>query len=614
MPKHFHIQDPSQEIGLLQRRIIIMGAILLVIMGIIIVRLSILQLVQHHRYTTLSEQNQLNLVPLAPNRGLIYDRNGVLLAENLPVFSLEIIPDKVHDLPNTIQALTDLVTLSDEDIQQFYKQLKQQHRFDAIPLKLQLTPGEAARFAVNQYRFPGVIVNARLLRNYPLGQAMVNVLGYVGRINAHELQQIDNSNYRTTHYIGKLGIEKFYEPQLHGQAGYERAETDANGRTVRILDRTAPIPGNNLYLTIDSRLQIAAHMALGQHRGAVVAIQPATGQILALASHPAYNPNLFVTGISQRDYDGLRHSPDQPLFNRAIRGQYPPGSLVKPIYALKGLANHTITPRSRMYDKGWYQLPNSSHRFRGWNPRGLGWLNVTSAIEQSSDPFFYDLARKMGIETMQTILHDFGFGKLTEIDMGEERAGIVPGPAWKRANKGKGWYPGDTIITGIGQGSLLVTPLQMASATATLAMHGKRFTPYLVLKQQTSNLQDNYTTPIAKETIILPDKVWQVVIHAMRKVITGAQGTGFRFGKPRYTVAAKTGTSQLFTVKQNEKYADLNVPERLRDHSTFIAFAPIKQPEIAIAVIVENDPSAPNVARKVMDNYFKYVKQPQGTT
>ncbi len=604
MPNYFNINDHAQEMSLFQRRLCITCLLLVLAIIMIIARLYLLQLVEHRRYTTLSEQNQLDLVPLAPNRGLIYDRNGVLLAENLPVFSLEIIPDKVTHLDDTINALKQLITITDDDIQQFHKQMKQQRRFDAIPLKLQLTPSDVAVFSVNQHRFPGIAINARLLRYYPLGKTMVNVLGYIGRINANELRQLDSGNYRATHYVGKLGIEKYYEAQLHGQVGYERVEKDVSGRSVRVLDHRLPTPGNNLYLTIDSRLQIAADMALGKHRGAVVAIQPTTGQVLALVSRPAYDPNLFVKGIKQQVYDHLRQSPDQPLFNRAVRGLYPPGSIVKPMYTLTALGNHIITPQWQVYDKGWYQLPNSSHRFRNWNQDGLGWMNANNALVQSSDVFFYVLARKLGIERMQTILQAFGFGALTHIDIGEELAGIVPDPAWKRAHKGKPWYPGDTLITGIGQGSLIVTPLQMASASATLAMRGKRFKPYLVLKQQTPNLQDHYATPLAQPAVQLPNDAWSHVTRAMQQVITSAQGTGFRFGHPRYSVAAKTGTAQLFTIKQNENYDDLNVPERLRDHSTFIAFAPVKQPEIAIAVIVENSPMAPNVARKVMDTYL----------
>ncbi|MCD6055158.1 MAG: mrdA [Gammaproteobacteria bacterium] len=604
MAKRIILKDLNQELRLFQRRILIVGFLLLLGVLLIIARLCILQWFQHERYTTLSNENQLTIIPIPPNRGLIYDRNGVLLAENLPVFSLELIPDKVANLQKTLRELREFIQISDNDVAQFQKQIKQQRRFEKVALKSQLTSQEVAQFYVNQYRFPGVLINAELLRYYPLGEVMVSALGYVGRINTADLQTLDISNYSGTNYIGKLGIEKSYENILHGQVGNEQVETDASGRIIRIMNRSSPVPGNNLYLTIDSQLQMAAVAALGDHRGAVVAIEPATGQVLALVSQPAYDPNLFVTGISQKDFDALNKSLDQPLFNRAIRGQYPPGSIVKPFYALTALNQNLISTEWHVYDKGWFMLPNSTHRYRGYKKEGLGSVNVRQAIAQSSDIFFYELSRKIGIEGMSNILNAFGFGKDTGIELREELPGLVPTPAWKRANKGSAWYPGDTIITGIGQGFLLVTPLQMASAVAALSMRGNRYHPYLLLKQETSRLTE-YNKLLKPETKVNASAIaWETVIGGMEDVISSPQGTGYRFGKPPYSVAAKTGTAQVFSIKQNENYKDLKIPERLRDHSTFIAFAPVEDPKIAIAVIVENSPDAAKVARKVIDTYL----------
>lgn len=602
--KSIATENNTAEAQLFTRRIWVVAILLLLLLMGIVVRLFILQVCEHSRYTTLSKQNQLSFIPIPPNRGLIYDRNGVLLAENLPVFSLDLIPDKIPHVDETIQALSQLINISDDDIKAFHTQFAQHHRFDEIPLKLKLTPSEVATFYVNQYRFPGVLIKARLLRYYPLGDAMVDVLGYVGRINAKELRQVDPTNYSDTNYIGKLGIEKQYEATLHGTVGIEQIETDASGRLVRTLDHRPPIPGNDLYLTIDSQLQIAAKMALGRHRGAVVALDPNTGQVLAMVSNPAYDPNLFVNGISQKRYQQLHDSPDQPLFNRAIRGRYPPGSIVKPFYALMGLSQKTITPDTRVYDKGWYQLPNSTHHYRGWKRDGLGWLNLHSAIVQSSDPYFYELAYKLGIKHLDAILEAMGFGEQTHLDIGEELPGVVPSPAWKRAYRGKPWYPGDTVITGIGQGFLLVTPIQMASAVGTLATRGDRFKPYLLLKQQSPDKQDHVTEPVLSESVVLDDEIWSVVIKAMEGVANDPNGTGFRFGQAPYQAAIKTGTAQVFSIKQDQTYNASQVPERLRDHSTFIAFAPVKHPKIALAVVVENSPDAPNVARKIMDSYL----------
>ncbi len=609
MARRLTLKDPQQEQRLFTRRVIIAIIGVCILSFLLSLRLAYLQLDQTKLYTTLSNENQLNLVPIAPNRGLIYDRNGVLLAENLPVFSLEVIPDKVVDLNKMIAALQAVVKISPEEIQAFHKQLKQRRRFEEIPLRLRLTPAEVARFYVNQYRFPGVVVNARLLRYYPLGSAMVNVLGYVGRINERELLHVNRTNYSATNYIGKVGIEKYYEKQLHGTVGYEQVETDASGRIVRVLQRTPPIPGDNLHLTIDSGLQIVAEEALAGHRGAVVAIQPKTGQILSLVSNPSYDPNPFVTGISHKAFQTLQSSPDQPLYNRAIRGQYPLGSTIKPFLALEGLATNTVTPKTRIFDKGYFQLNDHTRRYRDWKKGGHGWINIDNAIIQSCDTYFYELSLKLGINRIGKIMREFGFGSATGIDMGEELPGLVPSPEWKLKTLGAHWYAGDTINSVIGQGYMLATPLQLASATATLAMHGERFRPYILSKASLPGGISIDQAPIPEPPVRIPQRDWNNVIKAMQGVIFNPRGTGIRFGKPKYSVAAKTGTAQVFSLRMGEEYNIEDIPKNLRDNSAFIVFAPVEHPQIAVAVMVQNSMIAPNVARKVIDYYLHQLQK-----
>lgn len=612
MAKRLTIKDHISETNLFTRRTIILGVGVLVCTLILLSRLVYLQIIQHNLYTTLSKQNQVNLIPIEPNRGLIYDRNGVLLAENIPVFSLEITPDRVESLKQTILRLQKIVPISKDDIKSFYKQLRQKRAFEHIPLRLKLTDTEVAKFSVNQYRFPGVAVRARLIRHYPMNEALSHVLGYVGRINERELEKVDTANYSATNFIGKVGIEKFYEDQLHGSVGYEQVETNASGRIVRVLKRTPPIPGKNLYLSIDSGLETAAEEALGDLRGAVVAIQPNTGEVLALVSSPSYNPNLFVRGISTKQYNKLSKSPDQPLYNRAIRGQYPLASTIKPFLALEGLDTRTVTRAYKIFDPGWYKLPRNSHLYRDWKRGGHGWINVTRAIMVSCDTYFYNLANMMGIGKIDNILTRFGFGISTNIDMGEELPGLVPGPAWKKHTKGMNWYTGDTLISGIGQGYMLTTPLQLAVATAALAEHGIRYQPHLLYKSESADGKFTTASKEQRYPVLLKHKwVWNTVINAMQQVITSREGTGYRFGRNTpYTVAAKTGTAQVFSAKFHEHLDEKNLPMNLRDHSLFIAFAPVDNPKIAIAVVVENSSKAANIARKVMDYYLIPQKQP----
>lgn len=616
MQKRIAIKNHLEEIQLTTRRSIAAFVIMLILIGLLVIRLAFLQLMQNDLYTTLSKKNWLDIVPIEPTRGLIYDRNGVLLAENIPVFSLDIIPNKIKNLTQMLASITKIIPLSDTEIAQFQKELKQHRRFDEIPLKYRLSETEVAKFYENQYRFPGAVIKARLIRHYPMAGTMSHVLGYVGRINTEDLEDIDTTNYSATNYIGKLGIEKFYEDELHGTVGYEQAENDASGQPVRVLNQIMPIPGKNLYLTIDINLQIAAEEALAGSRGAVVAIQPSTGQVLALVSEPTYDPNLFVAGISNQDFQTLQQSQDKPLYNRALRGLYPFASAIKPFLAIGALDTGVTDTRYSIYDPGWYQLPNNTHRFHDWKRKGHGRVNLTQAITSSCDTYFFDLAHKMGIKRIDDALIRFGFGELSGIDIGEELPGVVASPAWKRKTKDLPWYEGDTLVSAIGQGYMTATPIQLGAGVATIANHGLRFAPHLLLKQVTGKDIDDQQ-PISLDPVVLQNQEnWNTVIQAMQDVITAPTGTGYRFGKNvGYTVAAKTGTGQVISIKKRDKNENaapqMDLPERLRDHSFFIAFAPVDKPEIAVAVVVENSALASSVARKVLDYYLLGPPKPE---
>lgn len=608
MQKRIPIKNHQLERQLITQRSMVALIIISVLVLLLVLRLAILQIYKHDLYTTLSTNNWLDLVPVEPTRGLIYDRNGVLLAENIPVFSLDIIPNEINDLHKTIKSLTKIVDLTENDISQFQKQLKQHRRFDEIPLKLRLTEQEVAHVSENLHRLPGVVIKARLMRHYPYGETFSHVIGYVGRINTQELSEIDQVNYSASHYIGKLNVEKFYEEELHGKVGYEQVEKDASGKPVRTLKEIKGTPGKNIYLTIDSKLQMVAEKTLENHRGAIVVIQPATGQVLAMVSKPGYDPNIFVQGINQKDYQQLQKSLDRPLFNRAVRGLYPMASTIKPYFALEGLSSGVITPDDALFDPGWFELPNGAHVFHDWRHHGHGMVNMSRAIMGSCDTYFYNLALKMGIRRMDTILTQFGFGELSGIDLDDELPGIVASPEWKRKAKGTHWYLGDTIISGIGQGFMQATPLQLAAAVATLANRGARFMPYLQLGEQQPGEPYLKQEPIQLEPVVLQNKDdWEIVIDAMQDVVSSPQGTAYRFGRNHtYTVAAKTGTAQVIAKRgdPNEVDKQKNIPERLRDHHLFIAFAPADKPKIALAIITENSSVTIEAARSIFDYYL----------
>ncbi|HAT8591386.1 TPA: penicillin-binding protein 2 [Legionella pneumophila] len=590
-------------------RLNLLIAILIILSLILILRLAFLQISEFKRYQTLSLKNQMSVIPIAPPRGVILDRNGVLLAENIPVYVLEITPERVKDMKQTLTKLRELIpSITDEDIDNFNKTRLQNRSFVPIPIKLKLSQEEVATFASNQYHFPGVSIKARLMRHYPLGEITAHALGYVGRINIQELKQVDSTNYRATNFIGKAGVEKYYEDILHGKVGYQMVETDVSGRTLRILNKVNPLSGAKLYLSIDSRLQEAAYNALKDKRGAVVVINSRNGEILTMVSSPSFDPNIFVSGVSKTDYKILSNALQRPLFNRAVRGVYPPASTIKPFVGLAGLDKGFITTTTEIYDPGKYKLPTSSHIYRDWKKTGHGVINFKRAITVSCDTFFYQLGNKMGISNIEDMLVKFGLGQLTHVDLHEEANGVIPSARWKRQTKGVSWYPGDTLISAIGQGFMLATPLQMANATASLSQHGQRFRPHLLIK--TVNSDTNETEeykPFEEYPVSLRDEAnWDVVIDAMHSVLTSNEGTGYRFGRnPPYPVAGKTGTAQVYSGRQYEKAKYEDIPEHLRDNSLFIAFTPVEKPEIAIAVVVENDTIASTVARKVLDTYYQ---------
>ena len=606
-----HLKDHLFESRLITNRAILLLVAGGLLLSVLLIRLLYLQVVWHDHFTTLSEDNRLKLLPLPPNRGLIYDRNGILLAENLPSYRLEITPEQVDDMGATLSALEDIIEIRDIDRSRFEKLLARKPRFEAIPLRFHLNDEDVARFSVNRHRFPGVDITAGLARHYPQGPHAVHALGYVGRIDEKALQVLDNSNYRGTSHVGKNGIEKTYEELLHGKVGLQQVETTAQGRIIRILHRTPPVSGRNIYLTIDSRVQAAAEKAFGDYSGAAIAIDPNNGDVLAFVSLPTYDPNPFVNGIDYDDYAALRNNDKEPLFNRALRGQYPPGSTVKPFMGLAGLESGVTGIHSKTYCPGFYMLPGRDRKYRDWKRSGHGTVDLNIAITQSCDVYFYDLAQSMGIDGIHDYLQHFGFGKASGIDIQGELSGLLPSKDWKRSHRDQPWFPGETIIAGIGQGFFLVTPIQLAAATAALANGGRMLQPQIVYAEQEADSDELLPhQPQLHETITIHEQQhWDHVITAMTDVVHSARGTARGIGKDSpYKIAGKTGTAQVFGLKEEEKYDADAIAEKLRDHALFIAFAPVDDPKIAIAVIVENGGGggsvAAPIARAIMDAYL----------
>ena len=606
MAKHLSIKDNSREIQVHKNRSVFAMTGIILMALVLLSRMYYLQIIEHERHFTQSDKNRVLLEPISPTRGLIYDRNGQLLADNQPSYSVRIIKERTEDMDNALAQLGQLIRISEYDVKRLKKIKKQRRRpYEAIPLRFHLNEEEIARIAVNSHSLPGVEIFADLKRYYPKKDILAHAVGYVGRINESELKKLDATKYSATHYIGKLGVEKYYESVLHGDVGFQEVETNAHGRIMRVLNQQDPVPGKNLHLYLDARIQGIAAELLEGRRGAIVAIDPNTGGILSFISTPAYDPNLFVTGISYKNYNDLRESLDRPLFNRALRGQYPPGSTIKPFVGLAGLKHDLITWQYSIKDPGWYQLENDERYYRDWKRRGHGRVNLSTAIIESCDTYFYELSFNLGIDRMHDFMQQFGFGKRTHIDLSGEPKGLMPSSLWKKQTRGMPWFPGETLNAGIGQGFMLATPLQLATATAILANKGKTITPKLANIDHANNLGDSESTQIKIKN---PDD-WDTMIKAMIKVMHSIKGTAKSSGEgAKYKIAGKTGTAQVLGIKQNERYDAEKIAERHRDHALYVGFAPVDKPQIAIAVIVENGggggSTAAPIARKIFDAYL----------
>lgn len=616
MPHPIQLKDHEKDARLVRRRIHVGAMFILLLTFVLIGRMYYLQVIQYEHHSTLAENNRIHVQPIPPTRGLIFDRNGTVIADNRPSFSLTVTRERAGDWQKVLDDIVELFELGEEERALFERRVRQGRRqFEPVPILFELTEEQIARIAVNQFRLPGVEVAAQLVRHYPQKEHFAHSVGYVGRINEQELKQLDTADYSGTHHIGKTGVEKFYEELLHGTVGYQEVETNARGRVLRVLNRIDPQPGKDLTLHLDLNLQEAAEEALGGRRGAVIAIDPRTGGVLAMVSQPSFNPNLFVTGISFKDYADLRDSIDRPLFNRVLRGLYPPGSTIKPLVALAGLDTGVVNRASRVFDPGYYQLPNHSHKYRNWNRSGDGWVDMELAVARSNDTYFYDLANKLGIDRLHSYLHAFGIGRRVSLDMFEEAEGLMPSREWKRNNRRQPWYPGETLITGIGQGYMLATPLQLAQSVALVANRGQWVRPRLLKNADGMTPEELIAHDLLDERPVPSDiklrdmKIWDQVTHDMEMVAHGPRGTARKLGdESAYRIAGKSGTAQVVAIRQGEKYDREKLQERHRDHALFVAFAPADNPQIAVAVMVENGESgsgvAGPVAKQVMDAWL----------
>jgi len=622
MPRAVRLKDHWAEQRLFGRRVIAATAVMLICLAALGARLLYLQVLRHDYFSELSQGNRIRIDPIPPPRGIIFDRHGVPIALNRPAYQLELVREQTTDVDDTLRRLVELKLLAAEDVDRTRRMIDAARSFDSVPVKLQLTEEQLARFAVNRPAFPGVEVRPRLTRYYPYGGLGVHALGYVAAISEQDQASIDVAEYAGTTLIGKLGVEKSYEDKLHGGTGYQQLLVNAQGRHVERVGVKAPelqrreaVAGDDLYLTIDWRVQKAAEDALAGQRAAVVAIDPSNGDIIAFVSTPTFDPNGFARGLTVPEYRALAENLDIPLYDRALRGVYPPGSTIKPLVALAALQNGVVDPEATRFCKGDWQFPGSSRKFRDWKKTGHGTVNMHSAIAQSCDVYFYGVSDLLGIQRLHDFLVQFGLSGKTGIDVAGERTGLVPSPEWKEKTFKKKalqvWFPGETVIAGIGQGYMLATPLQLAHVAATIASRGHRFAPRLVAKVRDSRSGTTVELPPRP----LPDvkvndpKYWDIVIGGMVGVTNDPNGTARRLqvGAP-YKIAGKSGTAQVFSIGQNEKYKESQVAERLRDHGLFIAFAPADNPKLAVAVVVENGRSGSNVAgpiaRKVLDTYL----------
>lgn len=609
------LKDHWREQRMFLGRVLAAAVIITLLAGLLVWRLVDLQVVHFEHFSRLSQGNRVRLEPVPPVRGMLFDREGRVLAENRPVYQLELIPEQVRDIDGTLAGLIDLGLVRQEDLERIRAQMRSQRRFDPTILRPRLGEEEAARFAVHRPRFPGVDVQARLARQYPLGRLASHAIGYVGAISESDLQRLDTANYAGTAQTGKVGAERAWEHLLHGTTGYRQLLVNAQGRTLQELERIDAAPGRNVYLTLDLELQAVAEEAMGDRRGAVVALDPKTGQVLALVSVPGFDPNLFSTGISGVQFRALQNDIDQPLFNRALRGQYPPGSTIKPMLALAGMHYNVIRPQDTIFCPGWFSLPNHSHRYRDWRRTGHGTVNMVESVAQSCDVYYYRLAVTLGIERMHDFLALFGLGQRTGIDIPGEQPGILPSREWKRSAfrrpQDQAWFPGETVITGIGQGYMLATPLQLAQATAILGNRGQGFRPTLIaaVEDPISGEREVFPPePLPALSSLSPRQVEEAV-DTMVAVMHGPRGTARASGAgSRWTIAGKTGTAQVIGIAQGAEYDESLVDERHRPHALFISFAPAENPRIAIGVLVENGGSgsaaAAPIARALQDHWL----------
>lgn len=610
-------QDSYDEEGRDQRRfsvrVLVSLLILSLLMMVLGVRLFTLQVGAHEHFTTLSENNRLRIEPMPPTRGLIFDRNGVLLAENRPAYQLEVTVEQAGDLDDLLASLSALVELSPLEIERFRGSVGQRRPFQPVLLKANLDDEAVARIAVARPELPGVEIEARPVRHYPLGEEFAHVVGYVGRINEQDLLRLDARNYAGTSHTGKTGVERYYEDILHGTTGHKQVEVNAQGRVIRELSAVPPVPGQDLTLGIDVEMQRMARDALAPHDGAVVVMEPATGEVLALVSKPGFDPNPFVNGISHQAFDALQSNPHKPLFNRALSGQYPPGSTLKPVVGLAGLEEGVTTAERRMFATGYFQLPGHERRYRDWKRGGHGWVDLSRAIAVSADVYFYDLGNKLGIDRMAPMLGAFGIGSRVGIDATGERTGILPSREWKRSVQNLPWFPGETVITAIGQGYLLVTPLQLADVASTLANRGRRVQPRLLRAIRDGSNGETVTQPVRHlAPVIAREDHWDVIHEAMIEAVHARHGTAWgSIGSDPptgYRIAGKTGTAQVFSLAPDQEYVEDELNRMLWDHALFLAYAPADDPEIAVAVLVEHGGSggrvAAPIAREVIDFYL----------
>jgi len=607
------MRDYTAEDKLFLRRAFIAICLVAVIFGVLLLNMYQLQIVSFEDYQTRADGNRIKVVPIAPNRGLIYDRNGVLLAENRPSFSLRMVKEQIRDIDETIAELSELLVINDEQLQEIRDSIKNARRFQPVTILDNLNEEQVAKFSAQQHRFSGMFVEAGLTRYYPYADALTHVLGYIAKINEQNLESIalrgQTSNYAATRFIGKQGIERYYEDRLHGSVGYKQVEVDNKGRELRVLSVEEPIPGEDLVLNIDVQLQLFIQSIMREKRGSVVVSDPSTGQILAMFSNPSYDPNLFVRGISQKAYNKLIQNTDRPLLNRAVQGQYPPASLIKPHLALLGLEYGVISENSKIHDPGYYQLPEVSHRWRDWKKTGHGHVDVKYSIEVSCDTFFYELAYKLGIDTIHEYMTQFGFGLYTEIDLVEETDGNMPSRGWKQARFNQPWYIGDTISIGIGQGYWTATPIQLLNSLNTLLNDGVRHIPQILRGSlsQGSLLEQGISEfpPIS----VLQPRHWEHVRESMRDTVGLPHGTAYgAYRNAKYSSGGKTGTAQLFTVGQDEDVDEIEIADYLKDNAMYFGYAPVDIPEISVMVALENagggGSNAAPLARQVMDYYL----------